>query len=294
MRPIFTVLLALCVFVTNTLPSHANCKVLDTIDKLHAVQMRLISNPNTPIFHSELRFLRSQSDSLDNGLVLDAVNSNALSSTGASFLRFTRHAKELLDRVSIDDPDTLRRHYANPNVRSNLQSIGSYMGEFRCSPAEIAAASMPRAEEEDRDRILREAVLDLLSLKNFSLLLLIIGTTSAAAYAYKSLLLREQRQTRRYIAQYATRYKLGDITNDGILFNINNKGAKLKQGPEGRLIIGSTVEILISDIWTPAFVSWSNMHYSGVVFKNTLSGKHVQHIRQTSGNLVKTKKKRRL
>ncbi len=115
----------------------ADCQTIDQLDKLYVLQSRLARDPNTPFFTSDIRRLRIISSELSNRSALESVNGNALFGKGVTFVQFLENTQALLNGVSVDDPQSAGPHFS-ARVRQNLQSVGGYLIELRCSAAQIA------------------------------------------------------------------------------------------------------------------------------------------------------------
>jgi hypothetical protein len=122
--------------------AHANCGVIDTLDKLHAVEVRLMRNPNSPLFTSEIRYLTHQARQLSGESITEGLGASPVTDKGATFLYFVYYAKKIALEVSVDEPATALRHLLNPTVSENIASVGTYLGDMRCSETEIAEAEV--------------------------------------------------------------------------------------------------------------------------------------------------------
>ncbi len=276
---LITLLIMAALFATS---AAANCRVIDTLDKLQVVQARLAQNPDTSLRISDMQFLRRHVSTLSESMVLDAVDGSALSAQGASFLRFIRHLDELLNQVSVDDAQEIQRHFANPNVRFNLDSIRQRVTDLRCTAAEIAAADFPEEQEDQLQDLLQDAIVHLVSNKYLVLLLGIGIVVPICAYIF--FLNRAKKGVRlvRHFTYYEASYRIDEQLENGTILNVNAKGAKLKHGSLGRLEAGGTLDILVMENWIPCRVSWSNHYYSGITFNQPLDKQQVQYIREPS------------
>jgi hypothetical protein len=160
--------------------AHANCGVIETLDKLHSVETRLMRNPNSPLFTSDIRYLTNQARQLSGSSITDGIGANPLSDQGSAFLYFIYYAKKLALEVSVDDPATAIRHFQNPEVSENIATVGSYLGEIHCSAAEIESAEdFPVVESDQIDidlLVARAFVTRAFSMRN---VLLTIGLMTA-------------------------------------------------------------------------------------------------------------------
>ncbi|MCG3266415.1 hypothetical protein [Yoonia sp. I 8.24] len=129
------------VLIWAAFAAHANCGVIDTLDKLHSVETRLMRNPNSPLYSSEIRYLSNQARQLSGASVTDGLQAGPSTDKGAAFLYFIYYAKKLALEVSIDEPATATRILQHPAVSANHTSVGVYLGDMRCSAAEIAGAA---------------------------------------------------------------------------------------------------------------------------------------------------------
>ena len=150
----------LAVIVANVLPSAAaaNCRVIHMLDEMHIAQQRLVQNPQTPSFMSDIRLLRRNNDSLSDQMILDSIGRFALSPQGVNTLHYTDMIDELLNQTSIDDPDTASRHFQDQRVLQGMDRMDGYLEDLRCSPSEVAASQMPEPKEEDFGKALRAAI----------------------------------------------------------------------------------------------------------------------------------------
>lgn len=177
--------------ITGT--AQANCFVINMLDEMHISQQRLILNPNTPSYISEIRRIRRHSEIINDSMLIEAIDAHELSWRGANFLRFTYNARQLVNRISIDEPGTAQRHLQVGGVMRNLENVGAYLDEIRCSAAETQAATLPETDIDDFGAARREAIIEKLTLLN---LVLLAGTILALFGGLKTLKrVRSRRQS---------------------------------------------------------------------------------------------------
>lgn len=261
------------------------CVYIDHLDVMHRIQTRLANNPDTIHFLDDVRVLRAKLNTVSDRAVLEAVQSNALTIKGNTFLRFLQNSRALLQTVSMDDPNSVTRHF-DQQVRSNLDTIGSYLVHLRCSAEEIARDEDVAAQttdqgvdDEDAGQIIREAAQEILNLKN--LFLVVGGTVSAhvGLRLWRSFAARQRRRSKRHPTNYATNYQIKSDTQAGGLIDINCYGTKLRHGSDAPLAKGTKVAIQIDDEWINCTVMWSNAHYAGLQFSRSIDLATVGHIR---------------
>ncbi len=139
-------------------PAMANCRVLDLVDRIHTLQMRLIISPDTPSFQSDIRLIRRYAGMLDDDMLLDAVDAFGFSRQGMTTMRYSAYVRDLLNQTSIDDIETARRHYQDPSVLNNIESMTGYLDNLRCTAVEIANTPMPEPSVEDFGQGLRDSI----------------------------------------------------------------------------------------------------------------------------------------
>lgn len=276
---IFSLLIWLTAFI-GAGAALANCAVIDGVDRLHAVQTRLARDPNTTFFASDIRFMRNQLATLADRQVLQAVNGNVLTPKGAAFSRFMRNSRAVLEGTSVDDPASVLRHFNNASVRRNLQAVGGYLGELRCTAEQIAvdSASALVSSDDDAAQILREAMDEVLDLTNILMVTTTIAFVIAFSQGLKVWVIRLKRRAKRYPSNYPTLYKANDLTRHGVLIDVSGNGTKLEHDPSAPLAPRTSIEIMIFDEWMRGTVIWSNSFYSGVTFKRVLHGDVVQQV----------------
>ncbi|MEL6840473.1 MAG: PilZ domain-containing protein [Pseudomonadota bacterium] len=262
------------------------CVVINGIDLLHGIQTRLARNPDTLLFTDDVRVIRAQISAISDRAALDAVQSNALTIKGNTFLRFLQNTRNLLLKVSMDDPNSVTPHFT-AGVRRNLSNVETYLVELRCSADEIAAAEETLAEVDSRDddsddavRIVREAAEELLNLTNLfvfagAALIAIVGMR-----LWQKFSARQRRRAKRYVTSFTTDYRLTNRSMAGRLVDINCFGTKLRHAEDAPIAKGARVAICICDEWVNGTVVWTNTHYAGVQFSRSITLKAVQQVRK--------------
>ena len=184
-----------CVLIWIASAAHANCGVINTLDKLHAVESRLAHNPTSPLFTSDIRLLTSQARQLSGSSITEGLGANPVSDKGTAFLYFIYYAKKLALEVSVDDPTTAMRHFQSPAVLDNIATVGNYLTDMRCSPAEIARAEnfpIVPSDQIDIDLLVARAFVNAhFTLRNVLLVIAIV-----AALLARALLKQSQKQRR--------------------------------------------------------------------------------------------------
>ena len=272
----------------------ANCVTIDQIDKLHALQTRLSSNPDTGLFMTDIRQLRVISGALGDSAALAAVDGNRLAGKGRSVVQFLQNTRTLLLRVSLDDPQSVRPHFTAA-VRRNLLAIGDHLNDLRCTDEQIRfdqaqAAENPTAANGDSDS---EDMADVA--ETFGTIaqeifqwrsLVIAGALCVGATASWRIWTRwrklRMRRMERHNTHYDTQYRWNDRVSDGPVIDVNCFGAKLRHDEKNPIPPSERLEILIDSIWHDGTVIWSNVHYIGVQFSSAIPLETVALIRAES------------
>lgn len=269
---------------------HANCLVIDKIDRLYTIQSRLARDPDTVLFATDLRLLRITLRSLSNTAALEAVDGNALFGRGADIVRMLQQTQALLESVSVDDPHSIRPHFQGSSRRT-LTAVGDHLHDLRCTREQInidraanaaeATAPATTTDAEDLAQVMRALGSfrqEVLRPRNLIGLLLTIGAVFALAPIVKRWLILRRRRARRHPANYATRYRRDVHEIAGSLLDINCYGTKLARPKDENLQVGDGIEIAIEESWVSGKVVWSNRHYSGVQFKRAIGLGEVNEI----------------
>lgn len=259
---------------------HANCLVIDQLDKLHAIQSRLARNPDTGLFSTDIRQLRAIRRELSNRGTLDAVDGNSFTGPGADFMRFLQNTQSLLQSASLDDPNSVRQHF-NQSARDNLRRIRGHLTGLRCNDDQIAVDSAAAAQgtsggnsdAEDLAEVaetLAALAEEVFQIRTLFIALLIAGITIVSVPIIRRWMILRLRRAKRHNITYQTRYRWDDRQVQGMLIDVNCYGAKLRHEPDNPIPQGTTISIEICDVWTEGTVMWGNMHYSGVQFRHTI------------------------
>ena len=261
---------------------HANCMVIDNINRLYTIQSRLARDPDTGLFETDLRLLRVTLRSLNSTAALEAVDGSALFERGADIVRMLEQTQALLDSASLDDPDSVRPHFQG-SARRTLAAVGDHLHDLRCTSEQIsidraaaaaeATAPATATDEEELAQVLQALGTfgqEALRPRNLIGLLLTIGAGVAVAPIVKRWLILRRRWAKRHPANYATRYRKDELTIKSHLLDINCYGTKLARPKDQKLEVGDGIEIAIEDSWIAGRVIWSNQHYSGVQFKRAI------------------------
>ncbi len=91
-------------------------------------------------------------------MLLDAVDAFGFSRQGMATMRYSAYVRDLLNQTSIDDIETARRHYQDPSVLQNIESMDGYLDDLRCTAAEIANTPLPEPSVEDFGQGLRDSI----------------------------------------------------------------------------------------------------------------------------------------
>ena len=259
----------------------ADCALINQLDKLHIIQSRLARDPDTALFATDIRQLRTISAGISDRATLEAVEGNRFTGHGAAFLHFLQNTQSLLQFTSLDDPQSVHRHFSRP-TRDNLALIGDNLITLRCNETQIAVDAAIAAERgaggnsdaEDLAKVedtLTRLAGEVLRPRTAIILLLLAGVTALALPLVKRWIVLRQRRAKRHNTIYSTQYLSKKHKINGTLIDINCHGAKLRHEMDSPLPKGQAVEIAICDQWIEGHVMWSNAHYSGVQFRKTLS-----------------------
>ncbi len=263
------------------------CLIVNGLDTLHGIQTRLSRNPDTILFADDVRVLRATVSNISNRAALDAIQSNTLAIKGNTFLRFLQNTRDLLQAVSLDDPNRITPHFTR-QVRTNLENVENYLVDLRCTDDEISAAKEAALEiaqdiggDDDAGQIIRDAADELMNLRNLFWFIGLGIIAVVGTHVGRRLAARRRRRAKRHITNYATDYCLDARTKSGRLIDINCFGTKLRHAEDEPIPKGTSIDICIDDAWLSGAVMWSNAHYAGVQFNRTISLNTVRHICQS-------------
>jgi len=288
--------LALCCFGG---PAAADCIVIDRLDQLQIIQARLARDPDTALFATDIRQLRRLSTGLGDGDVLDAVDGNRFTGSGADFIGFLDDTQALLQRASLYDPQSVRPHFTAAR-RANLTTIRTHLHPLRCtdndlSIARSSAASSTGAGGEGSDEEDLAEVADTLSaladevfrIRTFVIVLTVVAAFVIIAPVLRNWLHLRRRKAKRHNTRHMTHYHWDSRVIQGMLVDINCYGAKLKHEKDNPLPVGSSVDIKIDEGDVTGTVMWSNTHYSGVQFRKSITLEAVAFVRARIDTLQK-------
>ena len=273
------------------LPAHANCLLIDELDKLHIIQSRLANDPATGLFATDIRQLRVISSGISNRAAVDAVEGNSFTGHGADVVRFLQETQLLLQRASLDDPQSVRGHF-NRETRANLARVGTHLTDLRCRSDQIAIDAQIAAERgtggssdaEDLAEVtetLNGLADEVFQLRSLLILILVVTGTSLIMPLVRHRLILRRRRAKRHNITYPTHYLHDDRKIEGMLIDINCHGTKLRHETDNPLAKGVQVDIEVCDAFISGTVMWSNAHYSGIQFRNLISLAEVEILRKT-------------
>jgi len=291
LQKIRTMLFVLCAALSG--PAFANCMVIDQLDKLYVLQSRMMNNPATGLFATDMRQLRTISSSLSDGSVLNAVGGNSFLGKGARFVGFVADTRTLLQSVSLDDPNSVRPHFTAAR-RARLSAVGSDLNPLRCTRADVTAAraeAATNASEEagtattdaddlrDVTQTLARVADEIFQIRTVLVLVFIGAAVAILTPLIRSHLILRQRRAKRHTTKYRTQYDWGDVVTNGTLLDINCFGTKLRHEAETAHERNKDITIRIDDKWVTGTIMWSNDHYSGVQFKRAITLDDVSAVR---------------
>ncbi len=281
-------MLGLCCFSGRV---DADCIVIDRLDNLQIIQARLARDPNTALFATDIRQLRALSAGLGDRAVLDAVGGNRFTGPGADFVSFLDDTQDLLQRVSLDDPQSVRPHFT-ASKRASLATIRTHLHPLRCTDNDLETARSSAAantgtggEGSDAEDLAEVAeTLSALADEVFRWRTLVIvatvGTMIAIAVPIlRNWLLLRQRKAKRHNTRHITNYQWNNRIIEGMLVDINCFGAKLKHEKDNPIPVGTPIEVRIDDGDIIGTVMWSNANYSGVQFRKSITLEAVAFVR---------------
>ena len=270
--------------------AHADCVLLDRLDRTVTIQTRLATNPDTALFASDIRQIRAMLTGISQTAALRAVNGNSFAGDGATVARFLTTSAELLQRASLDDPNSVRPHFTR-RARQNLADMRTLLPAWRCSAEQIAidaaAAETQRRTDGNSDEDEMENVRQTLNtladevLRLRTLVIMLIGAiiiAIATPIIQRHMILR-RRRSKRHNCTYQTPYVWEEKNFDGMLVDINCYGTKLQHNLDTPPPQGSHLDLTICEEQIGGTVVWSNTHYVGVLFQKLIPLAHIDPIR---------------
>ena len=273
--------IALTVFWAST--AAGNCRVINTLDNLHAVETRLMNNLHSPLFTSEIQYLKNQTDQITYSVMLNSIETGSFSLKGATFLRFMNNARTLSARVSIDDPTTAAYFFSQRSVQRNIENVGAYLDQMRCTPSEVAAANFIEVDasalQSEKSYIAREHLQNLLTLQNIFIFTGLLSTLTIALIFSQHDIRFKTRGFLRYKIDYTTTIKLDDSIKVCTVNNISRSGARVKLDSNSPFTQGVKIAILLEKNWTETTIAWNRATELGLKFDKPLSRKAFRNFR---------------
>lgn len=239
----------------------ADCLVRARLDQMQQVQVRLVQNPNALFFRDDIRRLRTLSDGLGTPEVLRAVAGNHWVGHGPAFRRFLENTNRLLRRASLDDPQSVRPHF-DARTQQNLREVAGYMGELRCTAAQISSARI--AVSQPQDTTTQNAPVNIPT--GLILAAAVLLGIAALRLSLQIPLLLQRGRAKRFKLNYATRFWWNNHMNTALLLDINHNGTRLRHRADKPLPPGAELDIAIDKDWTTGTIVWSDKSESGVHF----------------------------
>ena len=100
--------------------------------------------------------------------------------------------------------------------------------------------------------------------------------------AAKDRLILRKRKTKRHPANYGTFCRIGDVTTEGQLIDINRYGTRLAAPHTELLQSGDRIKIAIDTEWVDGKVVWSDEDHAGLQFRQAISLRDVNDVIATS------------
>jgi hypothetical protein len=206
---------------------------------------------------------------------------NALTGRGAAFAQMMQNTRELLQKVSLDDPQSVWPHFTSAK-RNNLRRTADYLTDLRCTSEQVAIEAAAAAENpiplnndaEDLAEVaqaLRVVAEEVFQLRSLFILIGLAITASVGTPLVRRWVILRKRRSKRHNVLYETQYRWNDQVETAPLLDINCFGTKLRHNKDDPLREGESVEVSIEGNWQKGTVMWSNANYCGVQFLNTLS-----------------------
>jgi hypothetical protein len=278
--------------------AHADCAIIDQLDKLYILQTRLANNPDTALFRDDIRQLRMISQNISNQDAVRAVDGNAIIGKGAGFVQFLENTQSLLRGTSLDDPFSVQSHFTR-SARQNLQNIGGYLTDLRCTDTQIALDRAQRAADPTRSNsdaedlqevaeVLKQLMAEIFRWRTLVIVVVLSITCAVAIPQIRRWVLIRRRRAKRHSTSYPTHYTWAERTCSGTLVDINCHGTKLQHEAGNPLPLGALLEVAINGEMTAGAVKWSNVHYSGVQFDTSIDLEQVYAICAAASSLATT------
>lgn len=286
-RHVYIIAFALALF-GMTRQAHADCRVIDQLDKLYSLQLRLANNPDTGLFQSDIRQLRVIIATLSNRDAVSAVDGNAILGKGADVVKFLEETQTLLQIASMDDPLSVTPHFT-AGRRANLHSVGGHLTALRCTDDQIAIAQARASETstggssdaEDLEQVaatLTELAAEVFRPRSLLVLLASVIVISFLARVITRRMIMRRRRAKRHRTTYNTQYTTDERTTIGMLIDLNCLGTKLRHEKGSPLEPGTAVDLTIEDGTVSGTVMWSNLHYTGIQFRRQITLEQVAAI----------------
>ena len=262
-----------CCTVFAWQPAHADlqCRVIQSFDDLHDVQVRVRDYPDRRQNGATSNTMRTALADL-GGIDLDTALGSIMSARDKAMLvSFLQVAGAVNSRLAQDDLSAARQLLNRPDIIRISEAVATILRNLPCDEQDLG-----RGVETDSQQIAGLRAF-LAGAPPWWTIAAIVGSTGAI-WLFLRHRKSQRRRGRRYSANYLTRYESSSGGATGTLLDISGSGAKLRHDPAHQPEIGAHVKLEIEGGLIPARVVWKNPHYSGLRFQRSLPARVVMQV----------------
>lgn len=268
-----TFLVVLCLMMASQAVAAIDCRVIGSIERMHAAQGRLMRVSGGNYALADLTMIRQETSRLDTASINYALRDHPSQYDTDNISLFWLRASMLSDLAMQNDKVSMRHFLENRDTTQLHQLIAQIVPRFSCddrtakltTEASGTERAMSGLTQNNRDR----------KLFGFSISTTIVWITTAtlfcgvviSAYYFSTKFAgRKKRRKTRYPVHIETTMRLNGTSVPADVVDISRMGAKVKYGEILAPKTGDSIALKLGERWCRATVTWTNPFYIGMLF----------------------------
>ena len=275
-----------------------DCRLTDTLKRVHASSVLMFDNPAGGIMESNLRRVQAELSFLDADVVTRQISQQLTHEGSISVLLHFHLMADLVEVAETGNRSEFQTLLLKPINAQIASAAGPNIAKLGCVP--FTSTNETITQNDSAKAAMGAATGDTIFFQAFKMAqsyapligfaALVIVSWWGNRYISRHLKRQRIRAKRYYLYMYVS-FATGPMNYRGAILDISRLGTKLRHRRTTSVPEKAPIRVQLNGVWRAGKVMWSSDDYCGIKFNMRLTRKELRAIRQAAAGAVQPNEK---
>ena len=290
------ILLGLLIVVPQMASAQTDCRLSDTLKRIHASSELMFENPVGGIMASNLRRIQAEMRFLNIDAVPSQIRDQLSQDEVSKIITHLRLMSDVATASAQGDQSMVQSALNNQRNLNMLRTVGPYIADLTCVPLPTQSQLAIKGKEDgppNTSGIGTDQARLLAFISENGVFVALSSTVIAgilwAISSFVSMRIQRRRiRGKRHGIYKHVKFATGAVNHKGTLLDISRLGAKMRHNGSTDLEQHMNIKVLINNNWFTGKVAWTGEEYCGLRFSNVMTRAELKEIRQSADHMHTT------